>query len=98
MSPTTSASCSIAPDSRRSDSWGFGGLRCSTARLSCESAITGTFNSLARALRERVMLEISCWRLSVRPRVYKLQIVHNDEGQVPQFHLQAPRFGTDIQR
>ena len=33
-----SASCSIEPDSRRSDSCGRLSSRCSTARLSCDSA------------------------------------------------------------
>src|SRR5262245_2585760 len=36
--------------------------------------------------------------LRTAAQLHELQIVHNDEGQVPQFHLQAPRFGTDIQR
>jgi hypothetical protein len=42
------ASCSIAPDSRRSESKGLLlDPRVSTARDNWESAITGTFNSFA---------------------------------------------------
>ena len=54
---TTSASCSIAPESRRSDSFGFSSLslRCSFARESCERTMTGTFSSFAMAL--------TCWEI-----------------------------------
>src|SRR5436190_10963140 len=38
--------------------------RCSGARESWDNATTGTSSSLARALSEREMNEISCWRLS----------------------------------
>src|SRR5690606_40373814 len=60
----TSASCSIAPDSRRSELIGrlFG--RCSRERLSWDSATTGTLNSLASALSEREISEISLVRFS----------------------------------
>src|SRR5205807_3028559 len=66
MKQTTSASCSMAPDSRRSESCGrrCSPPRCSGARDSCDKATTGTSSSLARALSEREMNEISCWRLS----------------------------------
>ena len=37
----------------------LGPVRCSTARESCESATTGTFNSLASDLSEREISEIS---------------------------------------
>jgi hypothetical protein len=49
MKMIVSASCSMAPDSRRSESCGRLSfvVRVSTARLSCESAITGTFSSFA---------------------------------------------------
>ena len=63
MKLTMSASCSIAPDSLRSDNKGL--LlppRVSTARLSCERAITGTFNSLAILFNDLEMVEISCSR------------------------------------
>ncbi|MNF92814.1 hypothetical protein D3C84_754700 [compost metagenome] len=60
----TSASCSIAPDSRRSELIGrlFG--RCSRERLSWDSATTGQLNSLAKAFKEREISEISLVRLS----------------------------------
>jgi len=47
---TTSASCSIEPDSRRSESCGrWSPPRLSGARLSCDKASTGTPSSLAIA-------------------------------------------------
>src|SRR5438445_402619 len=65
MNMTTSESCSIEPDSRRSASCGRLSSRCSTARESCEQAITGTSNSLAIAFRPRVMSETSWTRFSM---------------------------------
>src|SRR3546814_7111350 len=53
-----SASCSIEPDSRRSESCGRLSSRCSTARLSCKSASTGTLRSLASVLSPRLISEI----------------------------------------
>jgi hypothetical protein len=38
--------------------------RCSTARLSCDSAITGTCSSLASCFKPRLISEISFTRLS----------------------------------
>src|ERR1700734_3862611 len=65
MKATTSASCSIEPDSRRSLSRGFlSPVRCSDPRESCERATTGTPSSLARALRPREMLLTSWVRFS----------------------------------
>src|ERR1700719_3915859 len=66
MNMTTSASCSIEPDSRRSASCGRLSSRCSTARLSWLSASTGTSSSLARVLSPRVISETSCTRFSWR--------------------------------
>ena len=63
MKLTISASCSIAPDSRKSESKGL--LlppRVSTARLNCDRAITGTLNSLAILFRDLEIVEISCSR------------------------------------
>src|SRR5437763_190711 len=54
MKITRSASCSTFPDSRRSVSWGILGLRDSTARLSCDRAITGTSSSRARSFSPRL--------------------------------------------
>ena len=63
MNATMSASCSMAPDSRRSESCGrFDPPRISVARLSCDRAITGTFSSLAMALSVREMKATSCSR------------------------------------
>ena len=54
----------MAPDSRRSDSWGrFEPPRISVARLNCERAIIGTFSSLAMAFSVREMKATSCSRL-----------------------------------
>ncbi|CAM5570382.1 hypothetical protein SANTM175S_04161 [Streptomyces antimycoticus] len=55
-----SASCSMEPDSRRSETIGFLSVRCSGPRFSCESAITGTSSSLASSLRFRDMSQTSC--------------------------------------
>ena len=64
MKATMSASCSMAPDSRRSESWGrFEPPRSSVARLNCERAMIGTFNSLAMAFNVREMKATSCSRL-----------------------------------
>ncbi len=64
MNRITSASCSIAPDSRRSDITGrlFG--RCSSERLSCDSATTGTLSSFASDFIAREISEISVARFS----------------------------------
>jgi hypothetical protein len=62
----TSASCSIAPDSRRSDIIGRRPLRFSTSRLSCDSAITGHSSSFARPFSERLISPISVARFSPR--------------------------------
>src|SRR5215211_5242386 len=67
MNITRSASCSIAPDSRRSDSTGRLSVRCSTPRLSWESAITGQSSSRASVLRPREIWPICSTRLSVWP-------------------------------
>ena len=59
-----SASCSMAPDSRKSDSCGrLCPGRASTLRESCDKAITGMSNSLANAFRLREIVDISCSRL-----------------------------------
>ena len=59
-----SASCSMAPDSRRSDSMGRLSLRLSLARDSWDRQSTGTFSSLAMIFRDREMSLTACWRLS----------------------------------
>src|SRR5215472_12083972 len=67
MNITTSASCSMAPDSRRSESCGPRSSR-SGARVSWLSTSTGTCSSLARPLKPREMLATSSWRLPNLPR------------------------------
>ena len=59
-----SASCSMAPDSRRSDSMGRLSLRLSLARESWLRQSTGTFSSLAMIFRAREMSDTTCWRCS----------------------------------
>ena len=56
-----SASCSIAPDSLRSESIGLlVPPLVSTALESWDKAITGIFNSFANALRFLEIVDISC--------------------------------------
>lgn len=66
-SMTRSASCSMAPDSRKSLRRGCAAavvvLRFSTSRDSCASAIMGICKSLASPLSSREILLISCSRL-----------------------------------
>ena len=59
-----SASCSIEPDSRRSDSFGICGLRDSTLRDSWERAMTGILSSRASCFNDREISEISVARFS----------------------------------
>ena len=80
---TTSASCSIEPDSRRS-SCGRLSSRDSTCRESWESAIIGTSSSFANALRPVVISVISCTRLSderLPEPEEQLQVVDDQEVQ-----------------
>ncbi|MNL85951.1 hypothetical protein D3C87_2144550 [compost metagenome] len=64
MNIIRSASCSMEPDSRRSELTGRLSARCSRLRLSCDSATTGTCSSFARAFNEREISAISNVRLS----------------------------------
>ena len=67
MKATRSASCSMAPDSRRSESCGrLLPPRDSTERFNCESAMIGTLSSLAIALSDREIMATSCSRLLLR--------------------------------
>jgi hypothetical protein len=65
MNSTMSASCSMLPDSRRSDRRGLPS-RFSTSRFSWEIAMIGILRSLASAFSPREMSAISCWRFSSR--------------------------------
>ena len=67
MKTIMSASCSMAPDSRRSAITGRLSVRVSSDRLSCDSAITGTLSSFARPFSEREISEISVARFSLLP-------------------------------
>ena len=60
-----SASCSMAPDSRRSLICGRLSVRLSAPRLSWLMAMTGTSSSLASSFSDRDSSETSCWRFSV---------------------------------
>ena len=64
MNMMTSASCSIAPDSRRSLISGRLSVRDSTLRFSCESAITGHLSSLASDLSAREISPMTVARFS----------------------------------
>ena len=64
MNMMMSASCSMAPDSRRSLIIGRLSLRVSTDRFSCDNAITGHCSSLASAFRPRLISPISVARFS----------------------------------
>ena len=55
-----SASCSIAPDSLKSDIIGRLLGRCSTERDNCDNEMTGTSNSLANAFNVLEISETSC--------------------------------------
>ena len=64
MNMITSASCSMAPDSRRSLIMGRLSVRDSTPRESCDSAITGHFSSLASIFRPREISPTAVARFS----------------------------------
>src|SRR5260370_1060371 len=66
MNITTSASCSMAPDSRKSESCGPRSSR-SGARVSWLSTSTGICSSFARPFNPREMLDTSSWRFPKRP-------------------------------
>src|SRR5207237_1100946 len=82
--PTTSASCSIAPDSRKSDNRGLPPSRASGCRLSWLSTMIGICNSLARAFPPHEVLGISTCRLKPPPH------------QFVRGHLQAKRTERDV--
>src|SRR6185295_15340212 len=93
---TTSASCSIEPDSRRSLMRGRWPSRPSLARLSCESAITGTFSSRDRldAARDLADLLLAAVGAGV---VHELHVIDHHALDVV-LKLQPSRFGAQIQR
>ena len=70
-----SASCSMAPDSRRSESMGRLSSRFSLARESWERQMTGTFSSLAMIFIIREMSLTTCWRFSPRPLLSPAEVM-----------------------
>ena len=99
MKTTTSASCSMPPDSRRSESIGRPPGRCSGARESWEMPITGTFSSRARIFRPRLN-----WLDLLDPvgsRVlgpHQLQVVDDHQPQPLLGRGQAPRLGAQLEQ
>ena len=91
---TTSASCSIEPDSRRSDSIGRLSSRCSTARDSCDSASTGTFELLGQRLEAAGdlgdFLHAVFLAAALAEAAHQLQIVDDDQAEAV-LALQPPR-------
>ena len=70
------------PASRRSESIGLGGFRDSTARESCETAITGTSSSRARIFRPRLIWPICSTRLlRAALGAHQLQVVHDHQAE-----------------
>ena len=59
MNMTTSESCSIDPDSLKSDNCGFLSSLCSTCLDNWDKAMIGMFNSFASAFNPWVISEIS---------------------------------------
>ena len=66
-----SASCSMAPDSLRSDSLGSPDARSSTFLFSCDRIMTGVLSSMAIAFMSPDILAISTCRDSVRSGVWR---------------------------
>src|SRR5680860_1592105 len=96
MKSTKSASCSIAPDSLRSESTGFLPSRCSTCRDSWERAKTGKSRSLARILRARYPRYFLLTILSPCVPHHQLKVVNDDQSQVLLSGLQTPGLGPDL--
>ena len=65
---TTSASCSIDPDSRKSESIGLLSCRCSRFLLSWDSATTGHSSSRAKIFKLRLISDTSTCLFSARIR------------------------------
>ena len=64
-----SASCSIAPESLRSDIWGLLLGLCSTALFNWDKTITGALISFAKYLRALEISESSFTLFSVLPGI-----------------------------
>src|SRR3954453_17102070 len=104
MNITRSASCSIEPDSRRSERIGRLSWRCSTARESCDIARIGTSRSRASTLRFREMCDTSFPRFSaVVPGAFRaecaahqLQALDDDQPEDRLARLYAAGLRTDL--
>lgn len=94
-SSTTSASCSSAPDSRRSDRRGFA-VDPGMGRRSWARARTGTLHSLLRRFNPWLTLDTSCSRESPDFRFPReLKIIHYDQADTtPRHHPARP--ATDV--
>src|SRR5919108_516144 len=66
MKMTMSESCSMLPDSRRSERIGRLSWRCSTARDSCDIATIGTSRSRASTFRWRELPRAQALRFDLR--------------------------------
>ena len=108
---TRSASCSIAPDSRRSDSRGSFDSRISGWRESWDRAMTGTDSSRASALSPREISDTSWTRFAsrfVRGRLHELEVVDDHEVEAglglepaslrPELHRGDVRRVVDVHR
>ena len=88
----------MAPDSRRSDITGFLSVRCSTLRLSCDSAITGTCQLLGERLeRARDLGNLGGAILLRAGHLHQLQVVEHDQVETV-LALQATRARAHVGR
>ena len=93
-----SASCSMAPDSRRSDITGFLFSRCSTPRFSCDSAMTGQLQLFGQRLETARDLRDLGGAVLLRARHrHELKIVDHDQVETV-FALDAPRSCAQFRR
>ncbi len=89
----TSASCSIDPDSRKSDIIGLLSCLDSSARFNCDKAITGMFNSVAKFFNARLIPDISCSLFCDFGTAHELQVIQYQQVYFPSFlQLAAHRF------
>ena len=98
MNGITSASCSMAPDSRRSDITGrlFG--RCSSERFSCDSAITGAFQFLSEPFSEREISRSRSPGSRLAAAGHQLQVVDDDQAELAALAVQAAGTGAQVDR
>ena len=92
-----SASCSMAPDSRRSESCGRWSVRPSGARLNCDSAMIGTPSSFARPFeRPRDRRHFLLAALEPPAARHQLQVVDDQQVEAV-LRLQPPRLGAHLE-